>query len=100
MRMLFFYSAALSVSLAGPVNAKNSDEETFKYDGVTYVYKVENEGSAQIIKGKSYPGNKSFTLRVNDETVRGIYGDQSVNFKVKDAKNAINRGEASIITMR
>lgn len=100
MRMLYFYSAALAISLASPANAKNSDKESFVHEGITYVYKVENKGSAQIIKGKAYPSNTPFTIRVNDEKVTGNYGSQAIRFKVAEAKDAISHGEASVITMR
>ena len=100
MRMLSVLAALAAVSLSTPVLAKADEAGSFEHDGYTYVYKVQQQGSAQLISGRRYPGATPFSLRVRDGEVSGASNGMPVNFDVSEAAGAADDAKPVAISMR
>jgi len=98
--MLSIVIATAAITLAAPVYAKPSEQMSFKHEGVTYVYTVVEKGSAQYIKGRSYPGGGTFALKVKDGSVVGTSNGTWVHFDVADAQGIMPKGGLEVLTMR
>ncbi|MET0137850.1 MAG: hypothetical protein ABW192_05645, partial [Sphingobium sp.] len=53
---------------------------SFQRDGYTYVYNVTEKGSTKQIRGKYYPGGRSFALEVRKSRVAGKVNGAGVSF--------------------
>ena len=100
MRMLSVIAATATIFTAVPALAETGGESSFTHEGRTYVYKVADKGTARYITGRSYPHGGSFALRVRDGKVDGTSNGTPVRFDVAEARDAMTRGSAEMITMR
>ncbi|MBK5264800.1 MAG: hypothetical protein JJE34_06135 [Alphaproteobacteria bacterium] len=100
MRMLSIIAAGAVLSFASPALADPAETVSFKHDGYTYVYKVEQEGEKKVITGRIYPDGKKFSLIVRGDVVTGVAGGAAVEFNVADAKGAASTAKATALTMR
>lgn len=100
MRMLSIIAASAVISLSAPALAETADTTSFKHDGYTYVYKVEQKEGAQVISGRRYPDGAKFSLRVRDGKVAGLSNGVSVRFGVADAKGAATSAKPAKLSMR
>lgn len=71
--------AAAAFAVSAPALAK-AEETSFQRDGYTYVYSVKETGNTKHIRGKYYPGGKSFALEVRNGRVEGTVNDAGVAF--------------------
>lgn len=71
--------AAAAFAVSAPAFAKG-EEASFQKDGYTYVYKVSETGNTKHIRGKYYPGGKSFALEVRNGRVEGTMNDAGIAF--------------------
>lgn len=85
-------TAALAVS--APVFAKG-DNISFQRDGYTYVYQVKDAGNAKQIRGKYYPGGRSFALNVRNGRVEGNMNGAVVAFPLAEVEVTANNTLAS-----
>ncbi|MCE7796059.1 hypothetical protein LWE61_05725 [Sphingobium sufflavum] len=71
--------AAAAIAVSVPALAK-TEETSFQRDGYTYVYSVTEKGSTKHIRGKYYPGGRSFALEVRNGRVEGTVAESGVSF--------------------
>lgn len=90
MRMLSksIVGAALAAAIVTPAFAEDAAKERFTHEGYTYVYKVKETKTGQVISGRRYPDAVAFNLSVKNGKVSGNSGGQSVAFNVQDAQGA------------
>jgi hypothetical protein len=86
MRFITSFAAAALLGAITPV-AQAAEYQSFKHDGVTYNYRVINQGETQIIVGQSevLGETKRFTLTLKNGKVRGLVNGQNVVFVATDA---------------
>ena len=90
MRMLSksIIAAALSAAIITPALADEADKGKFSHEGYTYVYKVKETKTGQVITGRRYPDAVAFNLAVKNGKVSGVSGGAAVAFNVEDARGA------------
>ena len=87
MRTIKYISAiAIAAGLSFSASSYAKEEKTFKHEGVTYTYTVEQVGSRQHVKGRAYPNGEQFSLYIQDNSVSGRYNGSAVRFDVPDAQ--------------
>ncbi|HEX7820793.1 MAG TPA: hypothetical protein VF463_09260 [Sphingobium sp.] len=86
--------AAAAVAVSIPAFAR-AEETSFQRDGYTYVYSVKETGNTKQIRGKYYPGAKSFALDVRNGRVEGTINDAGVAFPLASVPSAITGSLAS-----
>ncbi|CAN5242828.1 hypothetical protein BH10PSE13_BH10PSE13_25070 [soil metagenome] len=77
---IFALAAATVAVLASTAAVAKSEQTSFQRDGYTYVYNVSEKGSTKHIRGKYYPGGRSFALEVRNGRVEGTVNDSRVAF--------------------
>lgn len=91
MRMLskLIAASALSAIVAiTPAGAEDAASQRFTHEGYTYVYKVKDTKTGQVISGRRYPGDVAFNLAVKDGKVEGQSNGHRVVFNVAEARGA------------
>ncbi len=76
--------AAAAFAVSAPAFAK-AEETSFQKDGYTYVYNVKEVGNTKHIRGKYYPGGKTFALEVRNGRVEGTVNEAGVAFPLSAA---------------
>lgn len=82
---IFALAAAAVAVLASTAAFAKAEETSFQRDGYTYVYSVSQKGSTKQIRGKYYPGGRSFALEVRNGRVEGTINDSNVAFPLASA---------------
>lgn len=100
LSVLAVLAAPVAVAFASPALAKDEEKGSFEHGGYTYVYEVQQQGSAQLISGRRYPGATPFSLRVRNGEVSGTSNGMSVNFNVSEAAGAAADAKPVEISMR
>lgn len=100
MRMLSIFAASAVISFAAPAVAGTVETTSFQHEGITYVYKVEQKGSAQVITGKRYPGGVKFSLRLREGKVNGVSNGIPVHFDESAARGAAATAKPTALSMR
>lgn len=91
MRMLSKFIIAGAASAIAATTAQAEDaaaRQRFTHEGYTYVYKVKDTKSGQVISGRRYPDAVAFNLAVKNGKVSGVSNGQPVAFKVDEARGA------------
>jgi hypothetical protein len=78
-RILKIAIAAAILSGSSMAFAKDGDSR-FERDGYTYVYNVTEQAGTRQIRGKYYPGARSFALEVRNSRVAGTVNGSGVSF--------------------
>jgi len=103
MLSIFAFAAAAvpaAIILASPASAEPDRNGSFEHDGYTYVYKVRDQGEAQLIQGRRYPDGAAFSLRVRNGMVSGVSNGASVSFRVADAAGSAKGAKEAELSMR
>jgi hypothetical protein len=75
----FFRSFAVVALLSAAAPALAAETQTMTRDGISYVYSVEETGTATLIKGREQ-GGRPFSLRVAKGRVSGYSNGHAVSF--------------------
>lgn len=89
MRMLKIVTvSAIAAAALCTAPAFAGEKQSFKHDGYTYVYEVNETTGGRTISGTRYPGAVPFSLTVHGDKVSGTTNGQSVAFGVDEARGA------------
>jgi hypothetical protein len=86
-------AAVLTVAVATPALAEDAGKQKFSHEGYTYVYKVKETKTGQVIQGRRYPDAVAFNLSVKNGKVSGVSGGKQVAFNTEEAKGAADGAE-------
>ena len=73
----------ISILIAAAALATPALAETVTYEGITYVYSVEQRGNVRMISGED-SDHRVFTLRVSRNWVDGTVNGSPVSFSTRD----------------
>ncbi len=88
MRKTFAILATVAATLTSTIGMASEGQQTFQYEGETYVYTSTVANDRQVISGRRFPSGAPFRLVVRGNRVTGTAGGVPVAFKTADAKGA------------